>query len=97
MLNTNTNMDMNKNMNKDMKKDRNTTVNMNMNTNMNVNMNVSVNRSLFVFTVTGHGHTVHIADEATLSVDFESIKQQFAFKIEYLSDKVTLSLVNVEF
>ncbi len=67
MLNMNMSMDVNKNM----KKDKNTSVNMNM----------DMNRSLSVFVVTGHGYSVHIADEATLSVDFESIKRHLPLKV----------------
>jgi hypothetical protein len=44
-----------------------------------------------------HEHERHTVTEATLSVDFETIKLQFAFKIEYLSDEATLSLLNVIF
>jgi hypothetical protein len=71
MLNMNMTMDVKKNMKKVMKKVKNTSVNMNMN----------MNRSLSVFVVTGHGYSVHIADEATLSVDFESIKRHLPLKV----------------
>ncbi len=67
-------------------------MNMDVNTKTNVNVNImSMSMSILWF----WSIDIHIADEGTLSIDFEifkSMKQLFTFKIEYLGNAATLLL-----